>query len=342
MNSIVGQMGKYDHRQHVLSDWLAELEQRFQLGEVNKDKAKITWCQLLIGATGSSVLSGLEDETCWETAKETLLSRLGIGSVKDEAWAALKQLKRGSKEIVELAGEAEKLAKRLHPRDEEAAERHAIDAFLSALDRLLAAEVQKLGCSTMEDVVAAARRIERILGEQSGSKMELLIFSMQDQIRILTKALKNAHEQMAAQSASTTPTAALAAPPTVAVAAAQPPPLAQPPHMAVAQSPLATPLPPLATAQPPPYPPARHLYHDYGEEGPYYRPPRRQQDRRPRRCFLCGQEGHFVSHWPSRSVLQRLLRQQPREPARGPPRGQVLELPASDDDHGSSQGHLNC
>ena len=73
MDSIVGQMGKYDHRQHVLSDWLAELEQRFQLGEVNTSKAKITWCQLLIGTTGSNILAGLEDEASWETAKETLL-----------------------------------------------------------------------------------------------------------------------------------------------------------------------------------------------------------------------------------------------------------------------------
>ena len=90
MNSIVNHMGKYDHRQHVLSDWLAELEQRFQLGEVNTDKGKITWCQLLIGATGSSILAGLEDDASWEVAKETLLSCLGVGSVRDEAWAALK------------------------------------------------------------------------------------------------------------------------------------------------------------------------------------------------------------------------------------------------------------
>ena len=159
MNSIINHMGKYDHRQHVLSDWLAELEQRFQLGEVNTDKAKITWCQLLIGATGSSILAGLEDDATWEAAKETLLSRLGAGSVRDEAWASLKQLKRGSKEIIELAGEAEKLAKRLHPRDEEAAERHAVEDFLGALDRPLVAEVQKLGCRIMEEVVAAARRI---------------------------------------------------------------------------------------------------------------------------------------------------------------------------------------
>ena len=305
MNSIINHMSKYDHRQHVLSDWLAELEQRFQLGEVDTDKSKITWCQLLIGTTGSSILSGLEDDASWETAKETLLSRQDIGSVKDEAWAASKQLKRGSKEIVKLAGEAEKLAKRLHPHDEEAAERHAIDAFLSALDRPLAAEVQKLGCRTMEDVVAAARRIDRILGEQNDSKMERLILSMQDQIRILTKDLKSAHEQMAAQSAPITPTAALTTLPVATVAAAHPPPLAQPPSMAVAHPPPAAQLPPLATAQPPPYPPARHLYQDYGEEGPYFRPPRRQQDRRCPRCFLCGEEGHFVSHCPARAARTR-------------------------------------
>ena len=153
MNSIVNHMSKYGHRQHVLSDWLAELEQRFQLGEVDTDKSKITWCQLLIGATGSSILAELEDDASWEAAKETLLSRLGIGSVR---------------------------------------------------------EVQKLGCCTMEEVVAAARRIERILGEQPDSKMEQLILSMQDQICILTKDLKSAHEQMASKSAAATPTAALA------------------------------------------------------------------------------------------------------------------------------------
>ena len=64
MNSIVNAMPKYDHRQHILSDWLVELDQRFQLGEVGEDPNKITWCQLLIGATGPSILSSLgEDAT---------------------------------------------------------------------------------------------------------------------------------------------------------------------------------------------------------------------------------------------------------------------------------------
>ena len=122
MNSIINAMPKYDHCQHVLSDWLAELDQRFQLGEVGKDTNKITWCQLLISATRSGILSSLDEATTWEEAKETLLTRLGIRSVRDEAWAALKNLKKGAKDILELTGEAENLAKRLHPRDEEAAE----------------------------------------------------------------------------------------------------------------------------------------------------------------------------------------------------------------------------
>ena len=194
MNSIINAMPKYDHRQHVLSDWLAELDQRFQLGEVGEATNKITWCQLLIGATGSGILSSLDEAATWEEAKETLLTRLGIGSVRDEAWAALKNLKKGTKNIVELAGEAEKLAKRLHPRDEETAERHAVDAFLGALEKILAAEVQKLGHRTMEGVVATAQRIEKILEEQSDTKVERLISTMQDQIRLLKKDLREAND----------------------------------------------------------------------------------------------------------------------------------------------------
>ena len=63
-------MPKYDHRQHILPDWLSELVQRFQLGEVGEDTNKITWCQLLIGAIGSGILSSLDEEATWEDAKE--------------------------------------------------------------------------------------------------------------------------------------------------------------------------------------------------------------------------------------------------------------------------------
>ena len=167
----------------------------------------------------------------------------------------------------------------------------------------------------MEDVVAAARRIEKILEEQTDTKMERLVSTMQDQIRLLKKDLKEANKQIAAHRTTAAPVAAMAA----------------------------VPAPTAAAALPPPADPARHIYQDYGKEPPFYRPPRRQMDRRPPRCFLCGEEGHFVSNCPARPVLQRLLRQQALASARGPPRGQILELPPQEDDsHSNPNVQLNC
>ena len=260
----------------------------------------------------------MDEETNWEDAKEALLTQLGIGSVRDKAWTVLKNLKKGSKDIVELTGEADKLAKRLHPQDEEASKRHAVVAFLGALDQTLAAEVQKLGHKTMEDVVAATSRIEKILDEQTDTKMEHLVSTMPDQIRLLKKDLKEADEQITAHRTAGPPVATMAAIPAPTAATA-------------------------AVAQPLPAAPARHIYQDYGEEPPFYRPPRRQMGRRPPRCFLCRKEGHFVSNCPACPVLQHLLRQQASASAHTPPRGQILELPANEDDfHPNSNVHLNC
>ena len=247
---------------------------------------------------------------------------LGAGSVRDEAWASLKQLKRGSKEIIELASEAEKLAKRLHPRDEEAAERHAVDKFLSALDQPLAAEVRKLGYNHMEEVVAAARRIERILQERPTSGMDTLMESMNRQIQFLTKDLAMAQDKIATQPPVATPTTALAVPPSQAVAAAQHPPASLvPPRMSHSS---ATPLPLMATAQPPPYSPGPSQYFSGDNGAPYFRGQRRRSDRGSLWCFLCDEEGHVAYRCPARTLLQRMLRQQAPEPTRDPPRGQIL------------------
>ena len=127
------------------------------------------------------------------------------------------------------------------PEDEEASERHAVDAFLGALDWTLAAEVQKLGHKMMEDVVAATRRIEKLLDEQTDTKMERLVGTMQDQVRLLKKDLKEANGQIAAHRTAAPPVAAMAAVPAPTTTTA-------------------------AAAQPPPAAPARHIYLDYGEE----------------------------------------------------------------------------
>ena len=75
----------------------------------------------------------------------------------------------------------------------------------------------------------------------------------------------------------------------------------------------------------------------------FHRPPRRQLDRRPLRCFLCGEEGHVVANCPARPVLQCLLRQQVSASARALPRGHIVWLPATEDDsHPNSKVQLNC
>ena len=175
-----------------------------------------------------------------------------------------------------------KLSKRLHPRDEEAAERHAVDAFVGALDRTLAAEVKKLGHRTMEDVIAAARRIEKILVEQTDTKMERLVSTMQDQLRTLNKDLKEANEAIATHKAAAPTAAAMAAIPDPALTVA-------------------------AAAQGPPTAPTRHVNHDYGDEVNFPRLPRRQIGCRPPHCFLCDEEGHVTANCLACPILQRLL-----------------------------------
>ena len=167
----------------------------------------------------------------------------------------------------------------------------------------------------MEEVVSAARRIERILQEWPTSGMEHLLESMNCQIQILTKDLAKAHGKIAAQPPVAMSTAALAVPPSLAVAAAQHPPAPlAPPQMA---HPAATRLPPMATAQPPQFLQGPPSFYYEGEEPPYFRGLRRP-DRRPMRCFLCDEEGHFAYRCPARTLLQRLLRQQAQEQARWP------------------------
>ena len=162
--------------------------------------------------------------------------------------------------------------------------------------------------------------------------------SIKRQIQILTKDLAKAHEKLAAQTAAAPVSTALAVPPSQAVAAAQHPPASlAPPQMA---RPAAPPLQPMATAQAPQYIQDAPPYFYGNEEPPYFRGPRRQ-DRRPMRCFLCDEEGHFAYRCPARTLLQRLLRQQAQEQARRPLRGQVLELPAADDSSSTSSVHLN-
>ena len=258
---VFNSMPKFDRKTHTLSDWLSKLERRFGLTKIEEDEQKIAIAQLYIGQTGEDILGGLGDDATWAQAKAALASRLGEGTQSEEAWNALKHLTKGGKELVDLGCEVEKLAKQAYPGQPGTAERHAIEAFLQALDKPLAVEVQKLGHSKLADVITAARRIEKLQLQTPSQGLEGFVSVMQDEIRALRKELEK--------------------PKPTSVNLTQPQPAAAP---AVALAP---------PAEGRPY--ARH-YLVPVEDG--YVPRRRQQGNRSQgqrvRCYFCDEEGHVI------------------------------------------------
>ena len=92
----------------------------------------------------------------------------------------------------------------------------------------------------------------------------------------------------------------------------------------------------VATAQPPPAPHSRRTY-DYEDDRDYRRPRRRSSTGRPPRCYLCEEEGHFVSNCTIRQEFHQYRRQALRDRQRNSPQGRLLELPAPGDDVDTNQ-----
>ena len=98
---------------------------------------------------------------------------------------------------MELAGEAEKLAKRLHPRDEEASERHAVDAFLGALRSDF--DCRSPEARTQDDGKRrSSHSSDRKDPRRTNCQHLRLVSTMQDQIRLLKEDLKEANKQITA------------------------------------------------------------------------------------------------------------------------------------------------
>ena len=124
--------------------------------------------------------------------------------------------------------------------------------------------------------------------------------------------------------------AALAATFSPAVAATQLPPASlMPPQRPQAISPQLCPN----------YPP--QYRRDRQEDLQYFRQQDQRRDRLPARCFLCDEEGHFAYRCPTRTLLQRLLRQQTPEQARRPPSSQVFKLPPANGSPNTPPVQLN-
>ena len=72
------------------------------LADIEENARKIKFCLVFIEQTGRDILAQLSNEINWEEAKRELIERLGDGTVEEEAWTALIQLERGSRDIIDL------------------------------------------------------------------------------------------------------------------------------------------------------------------------------------------------------------------------------------------------
>ena len=200
MEFLFSSLAHFNKRQQRISEWLAKLEQRFVLADVEDDARKIKFCQVFIGQTGEDILAQLPDNVSWEVAKGELIERLIDGTVEEEAWTALKQLERGDRDIVDLGAEATKLEKKAYPEQEEMTNQRALEAFVCAMDPKLALEVQKLGHHTLDDIFAAVRRIERLQKNYLSPNMDNLVSVLQDELRTVRKELKESAAPSSGQS----------------------------------------------------------------------------------------------------------------------------------------------
>ena len=285
MEFVFNNLPKFDRKTHTLSDWISKIEQRFKLTKIEEDEQKIAVTQLYIGQTGEDILSQLGADATWAQAKEALAARLGEGTQAEEAWNALKHITKGGKELVDLGCEVEKLARRAYPGQPASAERHAVEAFLQAIDKNLATEVQKLGHSKLSDVIAAARRIEKLPVQSPAQGFEGFVSVMQDEIRALRKELEK----------SKTP----------AVHLTQPQPTTAP-----------------IIAAAPPSVEGQYVRHYLVPADGYQQPRRRNQGSRAPgqrvRCYFCDEEGHIMSQ----CVHKRAWKQHQQRSQQGAPQGQ--------------------
>ena len=165
---------------------------------------------------------------------------------------------------MELSSEISKLSKRIHP-DPDSANRYSVEVFFRLIDPALSRELQKLGLEQLDDIVAAARRIENLL-DPSPAHFQSMMETMQKQIGLLTQALqeqKHTIKCVVSPAPTSTPEHSVAAvtpspppaPPTAPPPRTQahaPPPQAPPPGAAAIQ--YHYPALPTYQAPPPPHP----------------------------------------------------------------------------------------
>ena len=156
---------KFDPEEENIRSWLGRFKEMLILKEVEEDK-KVLWLKHALGKEHRNALSGLGDEATLAEAEQAVTSAYGAVNEAKEAQEKLRALTQGTLTLQSLSLRAKHLANTAFQGSPESTrDQQAITAFLGAIPRKLAREVERTPPTSLEAVRREAERQEKLLRE---------------------------------------------------------------------------------------------------------------------------------------------------------------------------------
>lgn len=154
---------KFEPEEENIRSWLGRFKEMLILQEVADDK-KILWLRYALGKEHRNALSGLEEGATLTEAEKALTTAYGAVDEAKEAQEKLRALTQGTMTLQSLAQKAKHLATLAFPGSPDSTRnQQAITAFLGALPRKLAREVERTPPTNLEAVRREAERQQKLL-----------------------------------------------------------------------------------------------------------------------------------------------------------------------------------
>ena len=156
---------KFNPEEENVRSWLGRFKEMLVLMAIEDDK-KVLWLKHALGKEHRNALSGLEDDATLADAEQAIINTYGAANEEREAQDRLQALTQGTLTLQSLSLRARHLANTAFQGSPEATrEQQAISAFLKAIPRKLAREVERTPPTSLEAVRREAERQERLIRE---------------------------------------------------------------------------------------------------------------------------------------------------------------------------------
>ena len=164
---------KFDPEEENVRSWLGRFKEMLVLMAVEEDK-KVLWLKHALGKEHRDALSGLGEDATLAEAEQVVTSAYGAANEEKEAQEKLRTLTQGTLTLQSLSLRARHLANTAFQGSPEATrEQQAVSAFLRALPRKLAREVERTPPTNLEAVRREAERQEQLLREDEEAKPQV-------------------------------------------------------------------------------------------------------------------------------------------------------------------------